>query len=262
MNYQPEIYNKDWFEWQHGGAFLSAEVMLSYLFSKVIEPRSVIDIGCGTGAWLKVSELLGTTRILGLDGCTPEMTFLSEESYIQADFEKNLPDVDEKFDLAICLEVAEHLSGDCAATLVQKLCSYSDCILFSAAFPGQGGDGHINEQPIEYWIHLFSEQGYEVADVIRPALWGMPCIEGWYLYNTFIFYNKDNAKWRDFFFDYRASSLVPKADEKGSKQHWEDHRKSIITLSHEVYQHFLKEEMIIAKEKISLLKSLIQDLET
>lgn len=262
MNYQPEIYNKDWFEWQHEGAFLSAEVMLSYLFTKLIEPSSVIDIGCGTGVWLRVSELLGTTRILGLDGCTPEMTFLSEGSYIQADFENNLPDIDEKFDLAICLEVAEHLSHDCAGTLVTKLCSYSDCILFSAAFPGQGGDGHINEQPLEYWVDLFSKHGYEIADVIRPALWGMPCIEGWYIHNTFIFYRKDNTKLLELFTNHLATPLVPQTEGAEKMQHWEARKTIIHKLSHEVYQRFFGNETEAAKEKISLLKLLIKDLAT
>src|SRR5262249_14104781 len=89
---------------------------------------------------------------------------------VVADISKPL-DCERRFDLAICLEVAEHLPSDCAADLVTNLCNAADVVLFSAATPGQGGTRHINEQRPSYWSHLFSRNGYRCLDAIRPIIW-------------------------------------------------------------------------------------------
>lgn len=66
-----------------------------------------------------------------------------------------------KFDLAYSIEVGEHIPEEYAKTFVQFISSLSDFIIFSAAFPGQGGQGHINERPQEYWRDLFLLEGFE-----------------------------------------------------------------------------------------------------
>jgi hypothetical protein len=72
--------------------------------------------------------------------------------------------------------------------------------LFSAAVPGQTGDGHVNEQWPDYWIDKFKQQGYSFADIIRPAVWENEDVLWWYAQNTFLFF-------RDGFFDEKGVEL-------------------------------------------------------
>ena len=54
--------------------------------------------------------------------------------------------LDRSFDLAISLEVGEHLPPACEETLVASLARIAPVVLFSAAVPQQGGNDHLNEQ--------------------------------------------------------------------------------------------------------------------
>lgn len=78
--------------------------------------------------------------------------------------------VDRKYDLAMSLEVAEHLPAESADLFVESLTKASDFILFSAAIPFAGGTNHINEQWPDYWNSLFNKYGYTVMDFLRPLL--------------------------------------------------------------------------------------------
>jgi len=68
--------------------------------------------------------------------------------------------------------------------LIKFLADLSDVVLFSAALPGQGGVGHINEQPLSYWRSLFAKHGYVFYDAIRPQLWNDDRVAYWYRQNT------------------------------------------------------------------------------
>jgi hypothetical protein len=50
------------------------------------------------------------------------------------------------FDLALSLELAEHLPPECAGVLVDSLARLAPAVVFSAAVPFQGGVGHVNER--------------------------------------------------------------------------------------------------------------------
>jgi hypothetical protein len=89
-------------------------------------------------------------------------------------------ELDRKYDLAICLEVAEHLPVSSAGTLVDSITRASDLILFSAAIPLQTGTHHINEQWQDYWAALFDQRGFVASDIVRPAIWGRPDVRWWY----------------------------------------------------------------------------------
>ncbi len=77
--------------------------------------------------------------------------------------------VGEKYDLAISIEVAEHIEGEFAGVFVDTLTSLSDCVVLTAAPPGQGGIAHVNEQPWEYWRDLFRARGFRFS-AARHAL--------------------------------------------------------------------------------------------
>ena len=88
----------------------------------------------------------------------------------------------------MCLEVAEHIETARSEQLVQNICSLSDqYILFSAAPPGQGGVGHINEQPWEFWINLFEKRGWKEHVALTGEFRGRleaKVVSPWYRENT------------------------------------------------------------------------------
>lgn len=108
-------------------------------------------------------------------------------------FEEALPKLDQKFDLCISLEVAEHLSEAIANDFVDFLCTASDVVLFSAATKCQGGTNHINEQWQSYWIDIFESNGYECLDIFRPHLWNNKSVDWWYRQNIFLFVNPSDS---------------------------------------------------------------------
>lgn len=119
--------------------------------------QSVVDFGCGTGSWLYAAKVFGVTDLVGVDGPAGE----SPGEYVEHDLTVPLV-LGRRFDLAICVEVAEHLPESASAVLLDTITDHSDLVLFSAATPGQGGDGHINEQPHQYWDTRFLVRGYSL----------------------------------------------------------------------------------------------------
>lgn len=99
-----------------------------------------------------------------------------------------------RFDLVQSLEVAEHLPADTAATFVETLVSHGAVILFSAAAPGQGGEHHVNEQPLEYWRALFRRCGFQAVDAVRPRLAGNSRVAPWYRYNSLVYVEQSQLR--------------------------------------------------------------------
>jgi len=171
----------------------SAVIILGYLF-KLLKPKSIVDLGCGTGAWLRAANELGITEILGIDNHQQtEMLEINPEYYQKQNIESDF-NIDRKFDMAICLEVAEHLPEASADLIVNKLINLSDVVLFSAAIPRQGGTNHRNEQWQEYWVNKFYNAGFEKIDLIRKKFWDNPQIKWWYSQNAFLFIAKHKVE--------------------------------------------------------------------
>jgi hypothetical protein len=102
--------------------------------------------------------------------------------------------IDDRYDLCISLEVAEHLPETQAKKFVGTLCNASDIVLFGAAIEGQGGVNHINEQWQSYWHRLFQQNGYLQYDIFRGAFWNDQDVRWWYKQNAFLFVKKDTEK--------------------------------------------------------------------
>src|SRR5215469_10241866 len=114
-------------------------------------PSSVLDVGCGTGTWLRAALKCGLEDVIGIDGVEIpiDSMLLPPRYFICANLTKPI-DLGRQFGAVLCLEVAEHLPEDCAPTLVESLIRHSDCVIFSAACPNQTGQNHINCQWPEY----------------------------------------------------------------------------------------------------------------
>lgn len=170
----------------------SASVVVPIIM-KLVQPESVIDIGCGLGSWLAIFENHGVRNILGIDGDWVDKSKLNIDIVKFKEHDLTSPlKINQKYDLAICLEVAEHLPERAAGILVESLVRSGKSILFSAAIPNQGGQNHLNEQWHYYWVSKFEKYGFYAHDVIRPLIWENEQVEWWYRQNCFLFTTQQN----------------------------------------------------------------------
>jgi SAM-dependent methyltransferase len=171
-----------------------ASAALSYVL-RHLRPASVLDIGCGIGTWLRAAIDMGVADIYGVDGIAlscKELLFPRERfSVIDLSTPFNL---NSRYELVMCLEVAEHLNAAASGTLIASLVNHGNTILFSAACPNQPGQNHLNCQWPDYWQKLLNRHGYACDDSIRWKIWNDARIEPWYRQNMFIaVYNPDFA---------------------------------------------------------------------
>lgn len=154
------------------------------LVSKYLRYDSVLDVGCGKGDFLKEFKTRGIKTVFGVDNLELDRTDLSFTEYKKLDLNNKFNCG--KFDLTICLEVAEHIKEENADNLIESLAKSSDYILFSAAVPNQPGPGHINCQWPTYWRDKFKQYGYIMVDLFRPLIWEDKSINWWYRQNMFL----------------------------------------------------------------------------
>ena len=156
---------EDYAQQQHRSR-LSADVIMPLVLQQT-GARSVVDVGCGAGTWLAACAALGITDYLGIDGLyAAEVLQIPRDHFRVADLRQPLT-FDRRFDLAMSVEVAEHLPPEAAPAFVQQLTSAAPIVVFSAAIPGQGGTRHLNEQWQSYWAGLFAQQNYFPLDTLR-----------------------------------------------------------------------------------------------
>lgn len=183
-------YSSNFYTQLEQSSLISARTLAPIILNKY-NPNTIVDFGCGSGAFLSVFLDLGISEILGLEG---EWILQAKPLHPRVpikihDLETEI-DLERRFDLAICLEVAEHLPIEYAKTLVKSLVNASERILFSAAIPGQNGTNHVNLQFPEYWAELFREHEYYLEWDPRPELWKLRGLAPWYKQNLLVFRRK------------------------------------------------------------------------
>ncbi len=185
-----KFYDDKFYERQVATAIESAAIYLKFLW-QFFQPMSVLDVGCGRGAWLKACHDLGSKVLFGFDGSWNKQSLMIDPEIKFQSIDLNKPfSLPEKVDLAITLEVAEHLEPANAAQFVKCMTDASDAVLFSAAYTNQGGINHINEQPHTYWALLFANQDFVPFDLFRPRFWDNEHVCYWYRQNTFLYVKK------------------------------------------------------------------------
>jgi SAM-dependent methyltransferase len=182
LNYSNEFYDRTL-----KGSLDSARLILGYLFTSWV-PDSVVDVGCGRGTWLAICKELGVKRLVGFDG-----SWVTQEMMLDPAIEfrsVNLADegvVSGFYDLALSMEVAEHLPPEASDKFISTLVRVSNAVLFSAAFVAQPGTNHINTRPHSFWAKKFLANGYLLFDIFRQEFWDNEKVEPWYRQNTFLY---------------------------------------------------------------------------
>jgi hypothetical protein len=169
----------------------SAAVVLPVVFGTLGTPSSLIDVGAGEGWWCEAARDLGVPLVGGVDVEGIELDGFAIVLPWDAEKFEPLPTLmgtsgEELFDVALCLEVAEHVTPAAGEWLVAELCRVAQVVVWSAAIPGQGGDGHINEQWPDYWQQRFQSNGFLLTDPWRRRLWTHPSVEPWYRQNLLL----------------------------------------------------------------------------
>jgi len=182
-------YNHDFYKSQMHDSRESAKKVIPLLM-ELYRPQSVVDVGCGTGVWLAEFMELGIEDVCGVDGNYVDRTLLQipPDRFFTADLRTfRYENLGREFDLAISLEVAEHLSAQYSTVFIRNLTKLSKVILFSAALPYQGGVEHKNENWLEYWISLFKQFDFYPVDYFRRKIWYDTDICWWYRQNIVLF---------------------------------------------------------------------------
>jgi glycosyltransferase involved in cell wall biosynthesis len=169
-----------------------------------INPKKVVDIGCGPGTYV-YSLRDNNVNAYGYD---------IDDRVDGKDYLKKLSlfEVNDKSDVVICLEVAEHIETELSDSIVDSIIrnvNDDGMIIWTAAIPGQGGVGHINCQTKEYWEEKFISRGFYRDCTIENNL--LEYIRsgshmGWFLQNLMVLklktmehvdYEMEKSFWND-----------------------------------------------------------------
>jgi len=159
------------------------------------EINSIVDYGCGAGWNLHHLKFYGITDLVGIEPNRDALSVMDDDIKKCVSFRslKRKINLDRKFDIALCIEVAEHLESKYADLIIENITRHSDLLIFSAATPDQGGWGHINEQPFEYWEAKLNKVGFycnkETTAQFRTYLRAKGA-KKWYCKNITVFERK------------------------------------------------------------------------
>ena len=133
-------------------------------------PSSVIDVGCGEGAYL-ASCANGGMEAHGVELAEAGLRRCREAGLDVKKFditkENHLP---WSADAVYSIEVAEHLLPRYADHFVELLAeSARQWVVITAAKPGQAGINHFNCQPKSYWIEKFNRFGFCYKENVTEA---------------------------------------------------------------------------------------------
>lgn len=192
LNDMSYTYDSQFMDYTTQSSRYSARTIVRVL-RNVLQPKSVLDVGCARGTWLDEWRLADVAQIFGVDGdyVQPKQLLMPADCFLAADLSQPIA-LNRRFDLVQSLEVAEHIPASAADTFVNNLVTHaSGAILFSAAPPGQGGEFHVNEQPYEYWRNKFRAHNFEAYDFVRPLIANDKSVSFWYRFNTLLYVHAD-----------------------------------------------------------------------
>jgi hypothetical protein len=157
----PNIYDAAFFrDWgPRNAAYMQGARRITDLLWDRYRPARLADLGCGCGVYADAFHRKGA-QVLALDGVQPP----AEESFslpiVRRDLTVPFRNEWGDFDMALCLEVAEHIPEPLSENFLANILQFSDRLVLSAAQPGQGGHHHVNEQPKRYWVQKLARHRF------------------------------------------------------------------------------------------------------
>lgn len=186
------IYNAEYYAKDIEGPAVRSAGSIADAILQEFQARRVIDVGCGTGALLAALRDRGC-EVYGLEYAEAALQYCRARrlNVAKFDLEKDAFSAQQTFDVAVSMEVAEHLPETMAERYVDLLTRLAQIVVFTAAPPGQGGADHVNEQPPAYWISRFQQRGFAHAEALsqrwRERWQAAGDVESCYYHNLMIF---------------------------------------------------------------------------
>jgi len=186
---KPKLYSPEWVEAQQYTQEWSSRALLA-VFAHLGLPKAMLDLGCGDGHLCWLAAQLGVLSV-GVDIALPHDS--SGDNFVLRRRDLRCPlSLSREFDLVISWEMGEHLPEDAADVYVESIARHvGKHLVFTAAAPDQGGEGHLNCQPQEWWRKKLRARGllYLPAETERLRdtwAWATgPCF--WYVQNVQVF---------------------------------------------------------------------------
>ncbi len=191
LGHHQYVYNPTYYEWVDSDAIRSRDAMADSIVND-LKPKTLVDIGCGTGALLEGICQRGVSAV-GMEYSDAGRAMCEKRKLNVRKFNilsDSPPEDIKNRDVVVSFEVAEHLPESAADRFVDLLCGLSTVVVCSAATPGQGGADHLNEQPHEYWIEKFKNRGFDYDAKLTDAwrtLWASKNVARFYSANVMIF---------------------------------------------------------------------------
>ncbi len=196
--YNLKVYDQEFFNSNKDEGLKMASWFIPAL-KKVTGFNSIIDIGCGTGHYLRYCLDNGITDVFGLEGSPHafESLLVDKNIVVMHDLRKPYT-FSRKWDIAISIEVAEHVDKLYTNNYIKILTDSSNIVILTAAQPGQGGTAHVNEQTPEWWKEKFGKFGFtldeeatnHLKNEIRNAKANGGYVTDWFEPNILIFKRK------------------------------------------------------------------------
>jgi SAM-dependent methyltransferase len=164
------IYNPLLWGFYHEEAVASAPGVMRTLARLFPTAKSYADVGAGSGAFAAEAQRIGRRTVAYERSRIGRLIARSQQVDVRPFDLRKPPTDDLRFDLAYCLEVAEHVDAPIGDSLVRFCAIRAPIVVFTAAPPGQGGSGHKNEQPASYWIARFRAEGMDYDEGLSVKL--------------------------------------------------------------------------------------------
>lgn len=153
------------------GARKDGPIVVACVMDEFPHVRTAADCGCGMGHYSKAFQDRGV-RVIACEYSKKNRDRTARLGVRCEPFDVGVSTATlpgGPFDVAISIEVAEHIPPALAGRFVEFMSNQSDLLVLSAAQPGQGGAGHVNEQPKAYWIEKFAARGYRLDEAATSS---------------------------------------------------------------------------------------------
>lgn len=168
------LYSKEYFDVDHvnQSAVNNYYNYVNEYYTKITgkKLKSVFEAGCA-GGWFTKKFLDNQIDIIAIEGskCGFDASIqkgVNIENIILHDL-RNEINLNRKFDIVCCTEVAEHIETPFSSQLIKTLVTHSDLIWFSFEEPGtnEAHYHHSNEQPEKFWVNLFDFYDYDYIKI-------------------------------------------------------------------------------------------------